>query len=234
MRASSRACDDVSMRVLLVEDDLSLGTVVQRGLVEEGHAVDHERTLSGARESVRLNPYHLVILDLGLPDGDGLTLCRELRADGNPTRVLVLTARDGLGEKVIGLDAGADDYLTKPFDFPELAARARALLRRPEDSRSPTLTAGDIILDPAAHTVRRGGVMVPLTAREFALLHFLMDRKGEVVTRTDLLEAVWDAHYDGLSNVVDVHVANLRRKLDIPGNPAPVETIRGVGYRVEA
>jgi DNA-binding response OmpR family regulator len=233
MRPSSPTCDDVRMRVLLVEDDISLGTVVQRGLIEEGHAVDHERTLAGAREMVRLNPYHLVVLDLGLPDGDGLVLCRELRESGNPMRVLMLTARDGLGDKVSGLDAGADDYLTKPFDFPELAARARALLRRPEDSRSPTLAASDIHLDPAAHIVRRSGVIVPLTAREFALLHYLMDRKGDVVSRTDLLEAVWDANYDGLSNVVDVHVANLRRKLDMPGNPAPLETIRGVGYRIE-
>lgn len=221
------------MRVLLVEDDPSLGGVVQRGLIEDGHAVDLERTLAGARRAVAINPYHLVVLDLGLPDGDGLALCRELRASGNSTRVLILTARDTTGDKVLGLDAGADDYLPKPFDFAELGARVRALLRRPENARSPLLTAADIELDPAAHTVRRAGVTVPLTAREFALLHYLLDRKGEVVTRTDLLEAVWDAHYDGLSNVVDVHVANLRRKLELPGKPAPIETVRGVGYRVE-
>jgi DNA-binding response OmpR family regulator len=150
----------------------------------------------------------------------------------SPPRVLVLTARDATGDKVLGLDAGADDYLTKPFDFAELAARVRALLRRPENARSPQLQVGDIILDPAAHSVQRGGVTVPLTAREFSLLHYLMDREGEVVSRTDLLEAVWDAHYDGLSNVVDVHVANLRRKLELPGRPAPIETVRGVGYRI--
>ena len=195
--------------------------------------MDLERTLAGARRAAAINPYHLVVLDLGLPDGDGLTLCRELRASGNSTRVLILTARDTTGDKVLGLDAGADDYLAKPFDFAELGARVRALLRRPENARSPLLTAADIELDPAAHTVRRAGVTVPLTAREFALLHYLLDRKGEVVTRTDLLEAVWDAHYDGLSNVVDVHVANLRRKLELPGKPAPIETVRGVGYRVE-
>lgn len=179
-----------------------------------------------------INSYHLVILDLGLPDGDGLTLCRELRASDNTARVLILTARDATGDKVQGLDAGADDYLTKPFDFPELAARVRALLRRPENARSPLLTAADVELDPAAHTVRRHNVVVPLSAREFALLHYLMDRKGDVVTRTDLLEAVWDANYDGLSNVVDVHIANLRRKLDMPGRETPVETVRGVGYRI--
>ncbi len=221
------------MRVLLVEDDPSLGGVVQRGLIEDGHAVDLERTLAGARRAVAISAYHLVVLDLGLPDGDGLTLCRELRSSGDSTRVLVLTARDTTGDKVLGLDAGADDYLAKPFDFAELGARVRALLRRPENARSPLLTAADIELDPAAHTVRRAGVTVPLTAREFALLHYLMDRKGEVVSRTDLLEAVWDAHYDGLSNVVDVHVANLRRKLELPGRPIPIETIRGVGYRVD-
>jgi DNA-binding response OmpR family regulator len=221
------------VRLLLVEDDPSLGGVVQRGLVEEGHAVDWERTLSGARRAVAINTYHLVVLDLGLPDGDGLSLCRKLRADRNAARVLVLTARDSTGDKVLGLDAGADDYLTKPFDFAELGARVRALLRRPEEARSPLLTAADIELDPAAHTVRRRGVTVPMTAREFALLHYLMDRKGDVVTRSDLLEAVWDANYDGLSNVVDVHVANLRRKLDMPGHGAPIETIRGVGYRID-
>jgi len=220
------------VRVRVVEDDVSLGDVLQRGLVEDGHAVDLERTLSGARRAVAISPYHLVVLDLGLPDGDGLSLCRELHATSDPPRVLILTARDNTGDKVHGLDAGADDYLTKPFDFAELAARVRALLRRPENARSPLLAVGDIELDPAAHAVRRAGVTVPLTAREFALLHFLMDRAGQVISRTELLDAVWDAHYDGLSNVVDVHVANVRRKLELPGNPAPIETVRGVGYRI--
>ncbi|MEX0847328.1 MAG: response regulator transcription factor [Ilumatobacteraceae bacterium] len=206
--------------------------MLQRGLVEDGHAVDLERTLSGARRAVAVSAYHLVVLDLGLPDGDGLSLCRELHRTADPPRVLVLTARDNTGDKVLGLDAGADDYLTKPFDFAELGARVRALLRRPEHARSPLLEVGDIELDPAAHAVRRSGVTVPLTAREFALLHFLMDRAGQVVTRAALLDAVWDAHYDGLSNVVDVHVANLRRKLELPGDPAPIETVRGVGYRI--
>ena len=209
-----------------------MGSVLQRAISEEGHAVDLERTLSGARRAVAINSYHLIVLDLGLPDGDGLALCREVRAAGLPARVLVLTARDATGDKVRGLDAGADDYLTKPFDFSELAARARALLRRPETARAPLLTVSDIDLDPAAHTVRRNGVMVPLTAREFALLHYMMDRQGEMISRGDLLEAVWDMHYDGLSNVVDVHVANLRRKLELPGRPAPIETVRGVGYRM--
>ncbi len=222
------------MRILVVEDDPVLGAVIVRGLGEEGHATDWERTLRGAGEAVAANDYQVVVLDLGLPDGDGLELCRRLRADDNRARILILTARDALGDKVSGLDAGADDYLTKPFDHPELAAHVRALLRRPEHAREPTLRVADIAIDPAAHTVNRGGVMVPLTAREFALLHYLADRAGEVVRRGELLEAVWDANYDGLSNVVDVHVANLRRKLELPGNPTPIETVRGVGYRLSA
>lgn len=217
----------------MVEDDVSLGAVVQRGLAEDGHAVDLERTLAGARRAIAISPYHLVVLDLGLPDGDGLVLCRELHAGAAPPRVLILTARDATGDKVLGLDAGADDYLTKPFDFHELGARVRALLRRPEHARAPRLKVADIELDPAAHTVTRRGVTVPLTAREFALLHFLMDRQGDVVTRSELLDAVWDANYDGMSNVVDVHIAALRRKLEFPADPAPIETVRGVGYRID-
>lgn len=220
------------MRLLVVEDDPALGAIVVRGLVEEGYAVDLEATVVGARHAVDSHPYDLVVLDLGLPDGDGVELCRQLRAHQVPVPVLMLTARDGLSDKVEGLDAGADDYLTKPFHYPELAARIRALLRRPPATTGPVLVVGDISLDPAAHVVRNGAVTVPLTAREFSLLEVLMRRAGQVVTRSELLDHVWDADYDGLSNVVDVHIAALRRKLALPGSPAPIETIRGVGYQL--
>lgn len=220
------------MRLLLVEDDPSLARVIERGLSEEGHAVDHAGTLAGASEAAAVNDYDLLVLDLGLPDGDGTELCRQMRSSGSGTPILMLTARDGISDRVRGLDAGADDYLTKPFAYPELAARVRALLRRPKDASAPILESGDVRLDPAAHTVWRGAIMVPLTPREFSLLEYLLRHPDEVCRREDLLEHVWDANYDGLSNVVDVHIANLRRKLDMPGSPDPIETVRGVGYRV--
>ncbi|MEZ5247521.1 MAG: response regulator transcription factor [Acidimicrobiales bacterium] len=220
------------MRLLLVEDDTSLSAVVERGLREDGYAVDAAATLLDARFQLDVNDYDLLILDLGLPDGSGLDLCREIRASGRHLPVLVLTARDGLSDKVSGLDAGADDYLTKPFDYPELTARIRALLRRPPEAHRPVLEVADVRLDPASRVAWRGAVTVPLTAREFALLEFLLRHPGEVVTREQLLEHVWDANYDGLSNVVDVHIANLRRKLASPDGPDPLTTVRGAGYRI--
>jgi DNA-binding response OmpR family regulator len=222
-----------SMRLLVVEDDGSLASVLVRGLTEDGYAVDCVDRVLDARHQVASNEYDLVVLDLGLPDGDGLSFCRELRQAGEAFPILMLTARDGLSDKVGGLDAGADDYLTKPFDYPELAARVRALLRRPADSHAPILRAGDLQLDPASRRVWRGAITVPLTSKEFALLEYLMRRPGVVLSRTELLEHVWDANYDGLSNVVDVHIANLRRKLEMPGSPAPIQTIRGAGYQLE-
>ncbi len=232
IRSSPDRCDNGPVRLLVVEDDRSLANVLVRALTEEGHAVDHEATVAGAAEATDVHRYDLVVLDLGLPDGDGLEVCRRLTARGDRPPILLLTARDDLSDKVAGLDAGADDYLTKPFAYPELAARVRALLRRPREAAPPVLAVDDVRLDPAAHTVWRGAIMIPLTAREFSLLEYLLRRPGEVCRRTDLLEHVWDANYDGLSNVVDVHIANLRRKLALPGRPEIIETVRGVGYRV--
>lgn len=232
--SSRRLCDDASVRLLVVEDDPSLVVVLRRALVEHGYAVDVASSVMDARHDLETTTYDAVVLDLGLPDGDGLALCRDAREAGITTPILALTARDGLSNKVAGLDAGADDYLTKPFDFPELAARLRALLRRPLQARRPVLEVGDIRLDPAAKRVWRGAIMVPLTAREFALLEHLMREPERVHSRHELLEHVWDANYDGLSNVVDVHVANLRRKLERPGSPAPIDTVRGLGYQLHS
>ena len=220
------------MRILVVEDDAPLAEVLQRGLSEDGYATDVAGKLVDAAHLVDSNSYDLIILDRGLPDGDGRTLCADMRERGDGTAVLMLTARDGLGDKVEGLDAGADDYLTKPFDFPELTARIRALLRRPADSQKPILAHGAIEMDPASRRVSRSSITIPLTAREFALLERMLRAPGDTHARTDLLESVWDANYDGLSNVVDVHIANLRRKLELPGLDDPIETVRGVGYRL--
>ncbi len=224
------------VRLLLVEDDAPLATVIERGLIEEGYAVDRSATVADANEFLRLNDYDLVVLDLGLPDGDGVDVCRGVRRSEDlvqaATPILMLTARDSVADRVQGLDAGADDYLPKPFAYPELAARVRALLRRPKATVSPVLVVGDVTLDPAAHTVLRGAILVPLTAREFSLLDYLMRNAGDVCRREQLLDHVWDANYDGLSNVVDVHIANLRRKLSLPGVDDPIETVRGVGYRM--
>ncbi len=222
------------MRLLVVEDDIALSTVLVRGLAEEGHAVDACTTVRDAEHQLTEERYDLVVLDLGLPDGDGMSLCRRLRDRGDSVPVLMLTARDELRDRVGGLDAGADDYLTKPFEFPELTARVRALLRRPHDSRPPVLDVGALRVDPAAHEVRVDDTIVPLTPREFALVAELASRPGEVVSRTELLDRVWDANYDGMSNVVDVHIAALRRKLDVDEGATMIETVRGVGYRLRA
>jgi DNA-binding response OmpR family regulator len=220
------------MRLLVVEDDRALAGVIRRGLVEDGYAVDVVGTAAAADEVVSVNDYSLIVLDLGLPDGDGALLCREWREQGITSHILMLTARDDRRDRIGGLDSGADDYVTKPFDFDEFLARVRALLRRPRAERRPSLAVGDLVVDPVTRSVSRAGVQVALTAREFSLLRVLMARFPDVVERGDLMEQVWDAHYDGLSNTLEVHVAALRRKLDIPYRGSPIETIRGVGYRM--
>ncbi len=224
-----------AVRLLVVEDDRQLGPLLRSSLQEAGHAVDLVTTVLDASHAAATVPYDLVVLDLGLPDGDGLKLCRRWRDEGVDLPILVLTARDAVGDRVAGLDGGADDYLTKPFDLAELAARVRALLRRPAaggGGRAPTLRCGDLELEAGPRVVRRGGVVIPLTTREFSVLEYLLRRAGDVVSRTELYDHVWDGDYDGMSNTVDVHVANLRRKLDRPGEPSLLETVRGAGYRL--
>jgi two-component system OmpR family response regulator len=221
------------MRILLVEDEPKMAAVVARGLRREGYAVDEARDGDSALFQARVFDYDGIVLDVMLPGADGFEVCRVLRGEGRWAPVLMLTARDQLDDRIRGLDVGADDYLVKPFSFGELLARLRALLRRRPRDRPAVLRAGDLALDPAAHTVSRAGREVELTAREFALLRFMLEHPGEVLTRTRLLEHVWDENYTGPTNVVDVYVGYLRRKLERPFNRALISTVRGVGYALE-
>jgi two-component system OmpR family response regulator len=220
------------VRVLVVEDEVKMAGLLKRGLEEEGYAVD---TAGDGQEALWLateTPYDAVVLDVMLPDLDGFEVCRRLRDAGRWSPVLMLTARDGVADRVSGLDVGADDYLTKPFSFAELLARLRALVRRGTPERPPVLKAGDLTLDPATRRVARGDAPVELTAKEFALLECFMRHPGEVLSRTRLIEHVWDFAYEGDSNVVDVYVRYLREKVDRPFGADSIETVRGAGYRL--
>lgn len=219
------------MRVLVVEDDPHLGPLLVRGLRQHHHAVDLAATFEAATVAAATTAYDVVCLDLGLPDGDGLDLCRRLRtADGlrRPRRVLALTARDAVASRIAGLDAGADDYLTKPFDFDELVARLRALDRRLDDAGS-ILVVGGLTIDVAAHTATRAGRPLGLTGRELAVLVHLVQHRGVVVSAEELLEHCWDAHADPFTASVRVIVSRLRRKL---GDPPLIETVARAGYRL--
>jgi two-component system OmpR family response regulator len=218
------------MRLLLLEDDTRLAGLLERGLKGEGHAVDRAASIEDGRWLATENPYDVLILDVMLPDGDGFSLCSDLRADGRWTPVLLLSARDAITDRVRGLDVGADDYLVKPFAFPELTARLRALARRGAPERPTILRVGSLVVDPAARSVTLGDRPLELTAREHALLELFTRRAGDVLTRTEILERVWDWAYDGSSNIIDVYVRNLRSKMaDLPGSPR-IETVRGMGY----
>ncbi|HKR98475.1 MAG TPA: response regulator transcription factor [Candidatus Dormibacteraeota bacterium] len=221
------------MRVLLVEDDERLSNSLARGLRGEGYAVDVAASGDDALHQARVYDYDVVILDVMLPGPDGVAVCRTLREAGSWCPVLMLTARDGVADRIRGLDAGADDYLIKPFDFGELIARVRALMRRGAPERPAVLVAGDLEVDPATRAVTRAGRRVDLSAREFAVLEFLARRAGQVVSRTELLEHVWDRNYEGSTNIIDVYVGYLRRKLENPFGRPLIHTVRGAGYVIE-
>jgi two-component system OmpR family response regulator len=220
------------MRVLVVEDEVKMAGLLKRGLEEEGYAVDVAGNASDAVWLGTENSYDAIVLDVMLPDQDGFEVCRQLRAVGRWAPVLMLTARDAIPDRVAGLDAGADDYLTKPFSFTELFARLRALVRRGGAERPAVLRVGELTLDPASKKVSRAGSPVDLTAKEFALLELFMRHPGEVLSRTRIIEHVWDFAYEGDSNVVDVYVRYLREKIDRPFASDSIETVRGTGYRM--
>jgi two-component system OmpR family response regulator len=220
------------MRVLIIEDELRMARLLKRALEEEGHAVDVAADGPDGLWMATENPYAAIVLDVMLPGFDGFELCRRLRAAGVWAPVLMLTARDEVGDRVRGLDAGADDYLVKPFSLLELAARLRALARRDDRRRPAVLAEGDLKLDPASKRAWRGGAEVQLSPKEFSLLEFFLRHPGSVLTRSQIIEAVWDFAYDGTSNVVDQYVNYLRRKVDVPFGRHDIETVRGMGYRL--
>jgi two-component system OmpR family response regulator len=220
------------MRLLVVEDDLRMAAMIQRGLAEDGYTVDLAGDGPEAVWQATEVAYDAIVLDLMLPGYDGFEVCRRLREAKRWSPVLMLTARDEVGDRIRGLDSGADDYLGKPFSFGELSARLRALIRRGAVARPLVLEAGSLRLDPATRTAWRGDVELSLSAKEFALLELFLRRAGEVLTRTQILENVWDFAFDGVSNVVDQYVAYLRRKIDRPFHVEQLETLRGAGYRL--
>jgi two-component system OmpR family response regulator len=220
------------MRILIVEDEVKMAGLIRRGMRGEGLAADVATKGEDALWMADATEYDAIVLDIMLPGIDGFEVCRRLRAAGIWTPILLLTARGGVGDRVAGLDGGADDYLTKPFSFAELLARLRALVRRGSVERPVELRVGELRLDPATKRVRRGDAEIALSAREFAILETFMRRPGEVLSRYALLEQVWDYDYENRSNVVDSYVRFLRRKIDKPFGTDSIETVRGSGYRL--
>src|SRR3989344_332578 len=220
------------MRILLVEDEQRLSNVIKKGLLEDGFAVDVAYDGEEGQYLAEGEIYDLVILDIMLPKVDGLTLCHNLRDKNIKTPILMLTAKTTIEDKVAGLDSGADDYMTKPFSFLELRSRIQALIRRSKQESSPILKIDDLVLDPIKHTVTRKDKNVTLTPKEFSILELLLRHKDEVVTRTMITEHAWDYNFDSMSNIVDVFVASLRRKVDKAPNKKLIHTIHGVGYRL--
>ncbi|GIV68239.1 MAG: DNA-binding response regulator [Caldilinea sp.] len=220
------------VRVLVVEDEPKIAAFLKRGLEENAYAVDVARDGEEGLAWAQAFPYDLIILDIMLPKLDGVTLCRRLRAEGNRANILMLTAKDDIEDRVAGLDAGADDYLVKPFAFRELLARLRALQRRGGEQRTTRLQVADLVLDLVSHQAMRGGRTIELTAKEFALLEFLMRHPNQTLSRTVIAEHVWDYDFYNQSNVVDVYIRYLRKKIDDPFNLKLIQTVRGMGYRL--
>ena len=220
------------MRFLVVEDEVKLAALIARGLREDGHAADVAGRGEDALWMARAAPYDAIVLDVMLPGIDGFATCRALRAAEVWTPVLLLTARDGVDDRIEGLDSGADDYLVKPFSFGELLARLRALKRRAPQARPTELSAGDLRLDPATHRAWRGATELELSAKGFAILELLLRRPGQTLSRMQLLEGAWDMSFEVRSNIVDVYIRYLREKIDRPFGRRSIETVRGVGYRL--
>lgn len=222
------------MRILLVEDEKKVADFIKSGLEQAQHGVDVARNVADGDFMASVNDYDLLIFDCLLPDGDGRQLCRDLRAQGKTTPILLLTAKTATADKVLGLDSGADDYLTKPFAFSELLARVRALGRRRDTPLLQTLSVANLQIDSLSRRVTRDGQAIALTPNEFKVMEMLLRRAGQVVTRTDLLEQVWGASFDTGSNIVDVVIKVLRDKIDRSFEPKLIETVRGVGYTIRA
>ncbi len=220
------------MRLLVVEDEQKVASFLKRGLEEAGHVVDVVHTGAEGHYLASINSYDVLVIDCMLPDRDGRHVCRDLRAAGNSTPVLLLTAKDSTTDKILGFDSGADQYFTKPFDFGELLARIRALGRLTQPVPLRTLTVADLEIDPASRRVTRGGREVTLTTKEYLLLELLVRRAGQVITRTEIIQQLWDLQHDPMTNTVDVLIKHLRDKVDRDFEPKLLRTVRGVGYTV--
>ena len=221
------------MRILVVDDDRRLCSIIRRGLQEEAYAVDAAYDGEEGEYLAEINPYDLIILDIMMPKKDGIQVCRALRSKRVDSLVLMLTAKDAVEDRVRGLDAGADDYLVKPFAFNELLARIRALLRREGVFKSPELQGGDLVLDTLTRQVRRGQETIDLTTKEYAILEYFMRHPNMVITRTMLEEHVWNYDFDSMSNLIDVYIRRLRSKIDVEGEDSLIQTVRGAGYRLK-
>lgn len=231
-RTEFRRCIMDGMRILIVEDDRKLAAFLAKGLREEQYAVDVCGDGEAALECVAVNSYDLVILDIMLPRRNGFAVCEEMRRQQIFTPVIMLTARDAVEDRIHGLTGGADDYLVKPFSFGELLARIKAQLRRSQEYKTSLLQAGDLELDPFRRAVTRGGRRLELTGKEYALLEYLLRNKGRTVTQTMIIEHVWDMNYEGMSNIVNVYINHLRKKVDDGSAVRLIQTIRGQGYRI--